>query len=304
MACYDYQIMGLLIRSYVRLPEFAPTTETFSEADIEIALGQADVPVEIKNRDEFYHLDIDELATFDVCAGKRVWISPAANADWRDIRLFLYSTVWAALCYQRGLFPLHASAVKKNAGLICFLGDQGAGKSTMAAAMAARHLPLANDDVVILQMNGEQAVGWPFVRRSKLRQDSIDELDVPAQDHESVHIKSDKMWVAPPLAAESACAPICALYLLKESSQAVSIERLSRDRALSAIIEHTFRREIIDRRLQSRRHLSQALIFSQKIPVFELSRPLELSTIDQVARAVDEHAEADFECARGPSAKS
>ena len=71
------------------------------------------------------------------------------NGD-KEVALFLLGSVWGALCYQRGLIPLHASAIAIDGRVHAFTGHSGAGKSTLVAALAARGRPFFTDDVLIL----------------------------------------------------------------------------------------------------------------------------------------------------------
>lgn len=70
-----------------------------------------------------------------------------------DLRLFLLGTAWPALAMQRGLLPLHASAVAEGADVHAFVGPSAAGKSTLAAALAVRGHAFFADDVVLLDPN-------------------------------------------------------------------------------------------------------------------------------------------------------
>src|SRR6185436_17962029 len=60
----------------------------------------------------------------------------------------LVRSVTGAVLQQRGLLPLHASALLLGAGAIALLGPSRAGKSTLAAALARRGHPVLADDVV------------------------------------------------------------------------------------------------------------------------------------------------------------
>ena len=68
----------------------------------------------------------------------------------RDIGLFLFGSPWAALALQRGLLPLHASAVSRAGTVHAFNGVSGAGKSTLAAALGGYGLPFFVDDLLLL----------------------------------------------------------------------------------------------------------------------------------------------------------
>ena len=66
------------------------------------------------------------------------------------IGLFLFGSPWAALALQRGLLPLHASAVSRAGAVHAFNGVSGAGKSTLAAALGGHGLPFFVDDLLLL----------------------------------------------------------------------------------------------------------------------------------------------------------
>ena len=75
----------------------------------------------------------------------------AAGAGGGDVRPFLLgSSVWSTLALQRGLLPFHASAVAHGRDVHAFTGPSAAGKSTLAAALAARGHPFFADDLLIL----------------------------------------------------------------------------------------------------------------------------------------------------------
>ncbi|MCW3837667.1 hypothetical protein OM513_16590 [Sphingomonas canadensis] len=82
--------------------------------------------------------------------GCRIVYSRSAEHEDGDVSLFLLGSAWAALCYQRGLIPLHASAVYIDGKVHAFTGRPGAGKSTLAAALSARGHPFFTDDVLII----------------------------------------------------------------------------------------------------------------------------------------------------------
>lgn len=82
--------------------------------------------------------------------GNSILYEATEGHDGREIVLFLLGSVWGALCYQRGLIPLHASAISVNGAIHAFTGHSGAGKSTLASALAARGHEFFTDDVLIL----------------------------------------------------------------------------------------------------------------------------------------------------------
>ena len=70
--------------------------------------------------------------------GQEVIVEPSPDADERAVRLCLLGPIVALIPHQRGRLILHASAVAVGGDAIAFLGGQGWGKSTIAAAL---HVP-------------------------------------------------------------------------------------------------------------------------------------------------------------------
>jgi len=60
----------------------------------------------------YFRLDVPGVARYRVEEGKRIIIEPLANASPEKVRLFLLGSTMSALLYQRGLLPLHGSAVE------------------------------------------------------------------------------------------------------------------------------------------------------------------------------------------------
>ena len=82
--------------------------------------------------------------------GRAVRYETERGAEESDVRAFLLGSVWAVLGWQRGLLPLHASSVARGPDLHAFSGGPGAGKSTLAAALARHGYALFTDDVLFL----------------------------------------------------------------------------------------------------------------------------------------------------------
>ncbi len=91
---------------------------------------------------------IEAVADFEIHRGQAIKVWPAIGAMQKEIEIFLFGPVWATLCHQRGLLPLHASAIATEGGIIAFAGPSGAGKSTTAALMGAFDYKLFADDIL------------------------------------------------------------------------------------------------------------------------------------------------------------
>jgi len=111
-------------------------------------------PVCTASRDELL-LKINGVAKYHIAAGREVTIQPEDASSELDIRGYLLGNIFAILCHQRRLLPLHASAVRVGDGAVAFLGDSGAGKSTLAAFLVKRGHRLVADDVCLLDPDAD-----------------------------------------------------------------------------------------------------------------------------------------------------
>jgi hypothetical protein len=184
---HKYWGFGLNIVSEIEFPELLPSD--FTEADVTVTLGKMPEKLEgeIVVKRAFSCLTKDEylLAVKNVCKyyvgyGNKIVAEPAPGIDDLSIRLFLLGTVMAAVLYQRGDIPLHASAIEKDGRLILFAGNSGAGKSTLLACLATRGYNVFTDDVCVMQHStpeNKQILGTASYPMIKLWEDAISKLD-------------------------------------------------------------------------------------------------------------------------------
>ena len=95
-------------------------------------------------------LTVPDIARYYIRDGNSITIQPFPGAAPLDVRGFLLGNVFAILCHQRRLLPLHASAVRIGDGVVAFVGASGAGKSTLAAYLSQANYPLVADDICLL----------------------------------------------------------------------------------------------------------------------------------------------------------
>src|SRR6185436_12200791 len=75
----------------------------------------------------------------------------------------------AAILYQRGILPLHASAVLIDGELVAFLAPSGTGKSSLAAAFVTDGAVLFADDLLAVRLGTPDGAPWAFPGSTRLR---------------------------------------------------------------------------------------------------------------------------------------
>lgn len=201
----DKQLMGWRVHSAVPLPDLIDWTGDERVPDIHIWLADDltdgagwrhfSPAVWIGPANEML-LRIPNVAAFLVEGGTRVTIQPFMPVGAPDIRAFLLGTVLAVLCFNRGVLPLHASAVEMAGGAVLVAGNSGLGKSSLAAALHRRGARLLSDDLCALDFQGrEQPVVWPAFPRLKLWRDSAEHLGVPTGGAEQSRAELEKFHI-------------------------------------------------------------------------------------------------------------
>lgn len=199
----DYHLFGWRVQSELPLPELLPWQGDARAPDIVIETGT--IPLVEPQLPSFspavqvtptgVRVEIPAVASYWIEAGNRVVVQPTLPEDAADIRVFLLGTVLAILCFQRGLVPLHASAVEIDGRALLISGVSGAGKSTLAAALSARGYRLLSDDLCALAMQGQPLSILPAFPQIRLWRDSARQLQVSTDGIERSREELEKYHV-------------------------------------------------------------------------------------------------------------
>ena len=152
-----YWAYGLSIHTDLVCPELPRHPHPIHDPDVTIILlptAGALRPLPDRSYDVqpgYFRLDVPGVARYRAEEGKRIFIEPLAHASPEKVRLFLFGSTMSALLYQRGLLPLHGSAVETEWGGMIFVGAQGSGKSTLAAEFHRCGYRLLSDDVCAVE---------------------------------------------------------------------------------------------------------------------------------------------------------
>ena len=135
---------------------------------------------------------MQESARYLVTKGREIVVDPDASALPLDVRAYLLGAIFVVLCQQRGLLPLHASAVAGKSGVVAFLARSGQGKSTLAAHLAQRGFRVLADDVCLIDATQPAAMVIPTAPWLKLWRNSLENLGGQAKGLERVFSDDDK----------------------------------------------------------------------------------------------------------------
>ncbi len=287
---YSYTLCGWDTLSDIPLTNLPHLARGDIGADIHVQIAPGPSPAVEKKlaRDVLEHsgegwlIQIRGVADFEVIRGRQIRVWPAAGAAQKDIEIFLFGLVWATLCHQRGLLPLHASAIMTKDGIIAFAGRSGAGKSTTAAMMNSLGYELVADDMLPISFNKKAVPGaWPYMRRLKLAAGQIAQLALTPAELVSENLDKVKYFVRPNHIADDKWNRLNRIYLLETDpvDSRTSIEQITGAEAVRALVDHTFYFDFVLDSGLVRNHLALCTRLASKISVYRLrlsrSLPIE-----------------------------
>ena len=291
---FDYRLFGLTIRSEIELPELIPETSGLSP-DIIVRKGSLarSEHLGIRADGNAFLLEIEDGLAFCIEGGREIIIDASDEVPARNVRLFLLGSAFGALLHQRGMLPLHANGVEVDGKAVAFMGQAGAGKSTLAAWLHDRGFSLIADDVCVVSFNEDgQPFAAPGLPRLRLWLEALHASGREPAGLERSYVTSaaqmDKFDVAIERnALASKNVPIVALYLL-ETGEQFSVRRLEGIEAAEALFAHTYRGSYLAMMKREQFHWESTVKLVRSLPVYRVAREWGLDKMDdQYSQLID-----------------
>nr|WP_315051096.1 hypothetical protein [uncultured Brevundimonas sp.] len=285
---YRYAVFGLCVETDLHLPELEEAAPG-QAADVQIRRGDAPNIVEgaaaaaFRFEDDEALLSWREVGAFRVRGSDLIEYRPVSGADPALVSLPLLGPVMGVLLERRGLLTLHGSAVALSAGVVIFLGDKGAGKSTTAAALIRAGKSLLTDDIVALDC-GSTPTLYPAYSQVKLTDEANGSIDVGAQLMRRPHpaFEKNRLRVDAPF-NPAPRRPMAALVL--DRGARFEIRRLSGPDALTALMRFSYATRFgraLMRGQAAADHLQHCAALSRTIAVCRLTVPDDLAALAEL----------------------
>lgn len=223
--------------------------------------------------------------------GCRIAGRPLGDASWEAFQTYLLGQVLSFALLQRGIEPLHATAVVVEGEAVALVGDCGNGKSSLAAAFLRAGYRLLTDDLLVLKEEGSGFLAYPSFPRIKLFPEIARALLGAPVHGAPLNPYTRKLII--PLGPEQSCqspTPLTAVFVLRPLANGrhprkVTVRKMSRRRAFLALTANTFNSRVTaPGRLKRLFTLAQRL--TAVIPVKSLSYPRDLAVLPQVVQAI------------------
>jgi hypothetical protein len=223
--------------------------------------------------------------------GAEVWARWPAKSSLEIAATFLLGPVLGMLLRLRGVTCLHASAVAFDNHAVAFMGDEGAGKSTTAAAFARRGHPVLSDDIVaIVERDGAFHVmpAYPYL---SLWPDSVKMLYGPEKRLPAFSSDWDKRVLSLAenrLGFQEKSLPLGAIFILAErgsDSAAPVLEMPTPREGLVALIANSYATGIQDTVMRAQEFALLGRILTS-VPVRRVRPHQDPSKIDRMCEVI------------------
>jgi len=203
---------------------------------------------------EGYQLSYSDGTRFVVdSATARIWgtYQPPLTAE--DMATYFLGPVLGFVLRRRNTVCLHASGVEIQGRAVCFCGDAVYGKSTTAAALALRGLPVIAEDIVALEESGDgfdavpgypRVCLWPESVKMLLgREDALPQL-TPGWEKHFLELDGRGAKFAP---AKMALDIIYLFAPRSDDQSAPRVEKISPREALLELVKNTYMNWVLNR---------------------------------------------------------
>ena len=286
-SCFIY---GCTINSSIPLGEgFA---EGSGEASIEICadkltpedsqinwfhhIGEQQVLSRFGQYKNSFYVELPGLSFYEIASdGSKINFTPLGDYSLSEQQgLFLTQIIPLALSLQ-GKLVLHASAVKCRDKAVCFLGTQGMGKSTLAAACVADGMELISDDALVAKCGAEGEAfvesAYPELRISpKVADDLFGSTYKLNPMFSKVRVSISDLFF-------KRATPLKTIYVLSKADK-ISIQKCKVSEVLEEILSNTFRIDLLDNKRITEEFSSLSSLL-EKVSIRKLSYPRKLSSL-------------------------
>jgi len=290
---YSYIAFGLRICSEIECEQLLPGA---GQADVEIRLGHVPDSLESATPQGILYqcvtgkllLNIDRVARYLVSDGNEILIHPAPDADLDAIRLFLFGSAFGALLHQRGILPLHGSAIITPRGAVVFAGLSGCGKSTIACAFHRKGYPVLADDLCAIDTGDSVRVmpGNPFLM---LWADALQQMGLDRHGLRPARSELEKYILPLGEGFSTEAAPVHALYIIEATNSDLSAPTSIKGlRKIEALARSTYRPHFVEDMNLEGGHLRRITALAKRVAVRQINRPRSPSRLHELVDLLEE----------------
>lgn len=230
---------------------------------------------------------------FHYARGKGVTVQRSQHVTDGEVQNFLEGSVYGAIAWLNGLVPLHASAVAHNGRAYAFTGHSGKGKSTLAAGLTRRGLPLHADDILVVKTAGHGAIiSLPGHKRLKLWEDALELTAIVAGPR--LRPELPKRFAAPHVQSQDGELPLARIYFLEATTrEEPTISPIKGNSVFKRIPSMLYRKRFYDCLADQRHYFALLKRLANDVSFFTFDRPFVRESFDTSLDCIEAHIRAD-----------
>src|SRR5947209_2991393 len=259
----------------------------FGEVDTHLAPADA-TGYSFQTLADGVHFGWQGIARFRIREGQEITIAPDPGVEEGLVRALLLGPALAVVLHQRGFLILHGSAIVLHEKVVAFLGQEGAGKSTIAATMHERGHALMADDVVAIRTNVAVPLVFPAYPQLNLSPDVVASLGHDLATLPRLHSRVEKRALRAIPGFPQNPLPLDLLYVLGKGSRS-EVETLRPQEAFVELLRHSYGTRLFQGRAAPE-HFRQCARLVRAVSVRRLRVRQTLAELSSLAQLVEEDA--------------
>ncbi len=285
---YGYSAFGLRVNSEIHLPEFEGNNKNYDGGAVDIVIddlsklwSEAVVSCDIfVIKESFMMFQVPGVAIYLVKEGNKIIVSPLVGSDEDEIRLYLLGTCMGIILLQRKILPLHGSVIAIDGKAYAFVGDSGAGKSTIATAFLSKGYSLLTDDVIPIQFTKEGTpVVFPSYPHQKLWQESLTQFGMDSSQYRPLVVRETKFAVPVSSQFSRESLPLGGIFeLVKTKEEEIEVLPVKGLERFHTLYKHTYRNFLIAPSGLMDWHFKTSARIVNNVDLFQLRRPISRFT--------------------------
>ena len=268
-----YRCHGLKLSSEIIFPELAESDSTEASVTLKKGLFPATLPG-AAFRGHIHQIKFDQVQIelpgenrLLAQNGSEILVDLSPGADLPMVRNYLLGSVLGAILHQRGVVPMHASAVIVEGRAFLFMGPKRAGKSTTAALLYGRGHQVLTDDIAGLRISDEgvrisQGKTCLWLGDEALKATGLE------TNYKLKKAGKSAVLLSP---ASKQNYEVSRIYLLEPGTHTFS--RLRGRDIITSLMEHTYRKRFIKYLGVTETYLRHLWELSKRVPVFRVGNP-------------------------------
>jgi len=284
---YKYQVYGLTIASEFEIRELRPS-EVGSQTDLTIRFADLGL-LRPGAMPEFTFSDNKQMIIFPVVGAfvidrlDTVLVERATGASDDFLAVPLLGPVLAILLHMRSKFTLHGSGIIHNGRAFGFVGDKGAGKSTLAAMLLKNaDVEFLTDDLLVVSDEQKALLGYPQMKLSDEALEHSDQQSGKVRPPPIAEFPKHQFLLDEHPSFDSV--PIGCIFELRRSKE-TRVEELSLPDSIRVLLRFSYIARFFDREMSQRERRNLFAVTTRLAASGKVKRlyvPERIPELDQV----------------------